>query len=255
MNTNEFQSHFSKLNLFLTVLSLWGFILGTGEAQGVVNIYPVVEANLRLDSFGRSYTNLYGISTLTANLNSVNDDRVVFEFPMSGIPQNSTISSASLVVYVALGGGTKGSVGSFDWSGYIGDGNLSMNDYFETANLLRSFTENVPPTFGLTSFNFTAFVQSQNSGGAVYDGFLLRALSQNVEIGFGGPGNPYPLPVLQVTYTAAPEPNTTLLFWGGIVAFACYRHLLGRNSHAIRQRDQPDAQCQATGELRHDHLA
>jgi len=227
----------------------------TGGAQGVVNIYPVVEANLRLDSFGRSYTNLYGITTLTANSNSVNDDRVVLEFPMSGIPKNSTISSASLVVYVALGGGPSGSVGSFDWSGYTGDGNLSMNDYFETANLLDSFTENVPPIFGLTSFNFTAFVQSQNSGGAVYDGFLLRALSQDVEVGFGGPGNPYPLPVLQVAYTTAPEPNTALLFWGGIATIACYRHLLGHNSHDIRQRDQPDAQCQATGKLRHEHLA
>lgn len=255
MNSNESQHHFSKFNLFLTVLSLCGLMPGTGEAQGVVNIYPVVEANLRMDSFGRSYTNLYGITTLTANLNSVNDDRVVFEFHMSGIPQNSTISSASLEVFVASGGGTSGSVGSFDWSGYTGDGNLSMNDYFETANLLDSFTENVPPTFGLTRFNFTTFVQSQNSGGAVYDGFLLRALTQNVEVGFGGPGNPYPLPVLQVTYTTAPEPNTALLFLGGIATIAYCRHLFGRNSHDIRQRNRSDAQCQATGELRHDHLA
>jgi hypothetical protein len=181
---------------------------GTGETVFQMAAY----ANLRHDSFGNSYTNIYGTANLDANLNSVNDDRAVLEFPTYQIPVGSTITSATLTLYVDSGGGTTGNVGTFRLWGYNGDGVASMADYYDQQVLLNTFTESVPPTFGNTSFNVTSFLQNQNSSGSQYSGFLFQAISQNVLVGFGGPGNPFPLPTLDVKYTTVPEPSAAALF-------------------------------------------
>ena len=188
-------------------------------------------ANLRHDVFGNSYTNLYGTADLYANLNSVNDDRAVLEFPLYQIPGGSTISSAILTIYVCAGGGTAGDVGTFRLYGYGGDGVASMPDYYNQQSLLGTFTESVPPTFGYTSFDVTSFIQNQNNSGSPYSGFLFQALSQNVLVGFGCPGpNTFPWPTLDVKYSVVPEPGigllvlaaTAVVFWGRR-RFGCVR--------------------------------
>lgn len=169
-------------------------------------------ANLRHDVFGNDYINLYGTADLYANLNSVNDDRAVIEFPTYQILAGSVISSATLTIYVWAGGGTQGDVGTFRLYGYTGDGVASMNDYYDQQVLLKTFTEGVPPAFGATSFDVTSFLQSQSSGGSLYSGFLFQALSQNVLLGFGCPGpNTFPWPTLDVKYTVVPEPEVSVL--------------------------------------------
>lgn len=178
-----------------------------GTQAGEIIIAPAVEANLRHDKYGRDYTNLYGSFELYANLNLVNDDRAVLEFPMVGLPQNSVITSASLTVFVWAGGGTQGSIGSFVWYGYTGDGSVSMSDYYQQRVMLESFNEGVPPAYGYTSFDVTAFVNDQYSAGTAYDGFLLQALSQNVLVGFAGPGSSYPQPTLKVAFAPVPSPT------------------------------------------------
>ena len=170
-------------------------------------------ANLRHDMFGNSYTNLYGTADLYANLNSINDDRAVVEFPVYRIPAGSMISSATLTISVWAGGGTTGDVGTFRLYGYSGDSIASMADYYDQEVLLKTFTEGVPPTYGSTSFDVTSFIQSQNNGGSLYSGFLFQALSQNVLMGFGCPGpNSFPWPTLDVKYTVVPEPAVSILF-------------------------------------------
>jgi hypothetical protein len=192
--------------VFLSVLLL----SYCGMQAGEIIIAPAVEANLRHDKFGRDYTNLYGNSELYANLNLVNDDRAVLEFPMVGLPQNSVITSASLTVLVYAGGGTQGATGTFVWYGYTGDGSVSMSDYYQQRVMLKSFNEGVPPAYGYTSFDVTAFVKDQYNAGTAYDGFLLQALSQDVLVGFAGPGSSYPQPTLKVAFAPVPEPNAAL---------------------------------------------
>jgi hypothetical protein len=171
-------------------------------------------ANLRHDSFGNSYTNIYGTADLYANLNPINDDRAVIEFPTCQIPAGSVISSATLTIYVWHGGGTTGDVGSFRLYGYSGDGVASMGDYYHQQALLKTFMEGVPPAYGgYTSFDVTSFIQNQNNGGSLYSGFLFQAISQNVLMGFGCPGpNTFPWPTLDVKYTVVPEPGVPMLF-------------------------------------------
>jgi hypothetical protein len=179
-------------------------------------------ANLRHDSFGYSYTNLYGTADLYANLNSINDDRAVLEFSISTIPTSSTINSATLTIYVWAGGGTMGTFGTFRLFGYTGDGAVSMDDYYAQQVLLNTFIEGVPPTCGFTGFNVTSFIQNQSNGGSPYSGFLFQALSQDVLLGFGSPGpNSFPLPTLDVKYTVVPEPDVPLLFLLAVV-IACW---------------------------------
>ncbi|HLP78110.1 MAG TPA: DNRLRE domain-containing protein [Candidatus Paceibacterota bacterium] len=150
----------------------------------------------------------------------MNDDRAVIEFPTSQIPRNSVISSATMTIYVWHGGGTTGDSGMFRLYGYTGDGVASMADYNAQQVLIKTFREGVPPTWGNTSFDVTAFIQSQINGGALYSGFLFQALSQNVLMGFGCPGpNTFPWPTLDVKYTVVPEPQTfaLLLIGGGLI--------------------------------------
>ena len=190
-------------------------------------------ANLRHDVFGNSYTNIYGTADLYANLNSVNDDRAVLEFPIYQIPAGSTISSATLTIDVWCGGGTTGNVGTFRLYGYSGDGIASMADYYDQEVLLKTFTEGVPPTYGYTSFDVTSFIQNQNNGGSLYSGFLFQALSQNVLMGFGCPGpNSFPWPTLDVKYTAVPEPAAPVLF---LVAVALVFQVQGRPGCAVKR--------------------
>ncbi len=95
-------------------------------------------ANLRHDVFGNNYTNIYGTADLYANLNSVNDDRAVLEFPIYQIPAGSTISSATLTIDVWCGGGNTGNVGTFRLYGYSGDGIASLADYYDQEVLLKT---------------------------------------------------------------------------------------------------------------------
>jgi hypothetical protein len=181
-------------------------------------------ANLRHDTFGNSYTNIYGTADLYANLNSVNDDRAVLEFSLQQLPVGSSINSATLTIYVWAGGGTTGDVGTFRLYGYTGDGAASMADYYDQQALLKTFTEGVPPTFGYTSFDVTSFIQNQNSSGSFYGGFLFQAVSQNVLMGFGCPGpNSYPWPTLDVQYTVVPEPAGPVLFLAAAAVFRLLR--------------------------------
>jgi len=194
----------------------WVLALGwfSNRAVALTNtVLPLAAfANLRHDVFGNNYANLYGTADLYANLNSVNDDRAVVEFPTFQIPTGSIISAATLTVYVWHGGGTTGDMGSFRLYGYGGDGVASMNDYYDREVLLKTFTEGVPPKFGYTSFDVTAFMQSQSTGGSPYSGFLFQAFSQNVLMGFGCPGpNSFPWPTLAVEYTVVPEPEIPVL--------------------------------------------
>jgi len=192
---------------------------------------PVAEANLRHDSFGQNFINLYGNYELAANLNQINDDRAVLEFAMAGLPLNSVITSAKLSVYVYAGGGTTGSFGQFTWYGYAGDGAASMDDYYKTQQAIVTFTEGVPPTYGLTTFNVTSVVQSLLAGGSAYDGFLLTALSQNVLVGFAGPGSSMIQPKLDVTYVTVPDGGDTAGLFGAGVAMLFY---LARNTSPTR---------------------
>ena len=198
--------------LFIALVLALGLFSDRAVAQGNMVLPLAAFANLRHDVFGNSYTNLYGTADLYANLNSINDDRAVLEFPTFQIPTGSIISAAILTVYIWHGGGTTGDVGSFRLFGYGGDGVASMNDYYDQEVLLKTFTEGVPPTFGYTSFDVTSFMQSQSTDGSPYSGFLFQALSQNVLMGFGCPGpNSFPWPTLAVEYTVVPEPEITVL--------------------------------------------
>ena len=197
---------------FIAMVLAFGLVSNRAVAQGNVVLPLAAFANLRHDVFGNSYTNLYGTADLYANLNSVNDDRAVLEFPAFQIPAGSAISVATLTVYVWAGGGTTGDVGSFRLYGYGGDGVASMNDYYDQEVLLQTFTEGVPPAYGATSFDVTSFMRSRNADGSPYSGFLFQALSQNVLMGFGCPGpNSFPWPTLSVEYTAVPEPEISVL--------------------------------------------
>jgi hypothetical protein len=201
-------------NLFIAGSALF-LILCSSRAAAVVTdtVLPLAAyANFRHDIFGNSYTNLYGTAELYANLNSVNDDRAVIEFPTYQIPAGSTIQSATLAIYVWAGGGNTGDVGTFHLYGYTGDGIASMADYYDQQVLLKSFTESVPPTYGYTYFDVTSFIQAENSSQSLYSGFLFQALSQNVLMGFGSPGpNSFPWPTLDVKYTTVPEPGVAAL--------------------------------------------
>jgi hypothetical protein len=217
-----------KFSFMAAVLAI-GLFSNQAVAQGYVVLPMTAYANLRHDVFGNSYTNLYGTADLYANLNSVNDDRAVLEFPTFQIPTGSAISMAILTVYVWSGGGNSGDVGSFRLYGYSGDGVASMNDYYDQAVLLKTFTEGVPPKFGNTSFDVTSFMQSQNAAGSSYSGFLFQALSQNVLMGFGCPGpNSFPWPTLAVNYTPVPEPEISVLML--LSAVFVYRRLRPQNA-------------------------
>ena len=194
-------------------LSLAATLLETVNTHAAITILsPAASANLRHDSFGFSYTNVFGNGDLYANLNSINDDRAAIEFPLFSIPANSIINSATLRMYVFSGGGVQGSTGTFNLFGYTGDGGISMNDYYSQQVLLTTFTEGVPPAFGFTNFVVTSFIQNLNHSGSGYGGFLFQALSQNVLVGFPGPGQPaYPQPILTVDFTPVPEPNRLII--------------------------------------------
>jgi hypothetical protein len=218
-----------KARSFISVALALGPLLSSNLAVVAADVVlPLAAfANLRHDVFGNSYSNIYGITDLYANLNSINDDRAVVEFPVGQIPAGSTINSARLTIYVWHGGGTIGDVGTFQLFGYTGDGIASMADYDDQEIFLKSFTEGVPPTYGSTSFDVTSFVQSQNNSGALYSGFLFQAISQNVLMGFGCPGpNPFPWPTLDIKYTVVPEPTVPLLLLAAaMTAFVFLRQL------------------------------
>jgi len=222
-------------NLLLVGAAMASVLLSQCTAASLTEtVLPLAAyANLRHDVFGNDYTNLYGTAELAANLNSVNDDRAVIEFPTYQVPAGSVISSATLSIYVWAGGGTQGDVGTFRLYGYTGDGVASMNDYYDQQDLIEAFTEGVPPTFGHTTFDVTSFMQSQSTGGSLYSGFLFQALSQNVLLGFGCPGpNTFPWPTLDVKYTVVPEPELSalLLLTAVLVCWQC-RPAAGSSSY------------------------
>jgi len=190
-------------------------------------------ANFRHDVFGNSYTNISGTAALYANLNAINDDRAVLEFPTYQVPPGSMVSSATLRVFVWLGGGVQGNVGTFSLYGYSGDGFASMADYYDQEVLLSTFAERVPPTFGYRSFDVTAFIQNQNNGESLYSGFLFQARSQDVLYGFGSPGpNDFPWPTLDVEFTPVPEPGVPVLVLMAAALSVVLRRFIGVRRHA-----------------------
>src|ERR1035437_7471329 len=101
----------TKKILFISFVFSLGLFSDRAVAQGNMVLPLAAFSNLRHDVFGNSYTNLYGTADLYANLNSINDDRAVLEFPIFPIPTGSIISAATLTVYIWHGGGTTGDVG------------------------------------------------------------------------------------------------------------------------------------------------
>jgi hypothetical protein len=217
-----------KAHSFVSIaLALCSLLSSSYAVEAADAVLPLAAfANLRHDVFGNSYINNSHLTDLYANLNSINDDRAVVEFPVGQIPFGSTINSATLSIYVWAGGGTLGDVGTFRLFGYSGDGFASMADYYDQEVFLKSFTEGVPPTYGYTRFDVTSFIQSQNNNGALYSGFLFQAVSENVLMGFGCPGpNPFPWPTLDIKYTV-PEPTVpVLLLLAATPAFVFLRKL------------------------------
>jgi hypothetical protein len=213
----------SKLLFFASAVA---FVFFSNRAAALTDtVLPLAAyANLRHDSFGNSYINIYGTADLYANLNTIDDDRAVIEFPTYQIPASSLISSATLTIYIWAGGGTTGDLGTFRLYGYSGDGVASMDDYSHQQVLLKTFTEGVPPAYGYTSFDVTSFIQNQNNGGSLYSGFLFQAISQNVLMGFGCPGpNTFPWPTLDVKYTVVPEPEVPMLLLLSATLLVCRR--------------------------------
>lgn len=117
-----------------------------------------------------------------ATLNSSFDCRAVVEFPLADIPAGVSIVSATLILPGYQYGGTLGDVGTFELHGSIGDGVVTVGDARD-AEFLSEFTV----TVGLQpdrDFDVTSFVQTTTSGGAEYVGFMIKALSPNIHVGF-----------------------------------------------------------------------
>ena len=86
----------TNLGIVVTVLSLVLFSSSKVPAAQTNVIQSALDANLRKDIFGNSYTNIYGITTLAVGQNNVNDDRFILEFSTISLPQNAVIYSATL---------------------------------------------------------------------------------------------------------------------------------------------------------------
>src|SRR5262249_29700541 len=82
-----------------------------GQARADL-ISPADDGNVRRTVFGQSSVDTSSF-LLFANLNPVNDDRAVLEFPLASVPGGSTVTSATLRLNVIQGGGTVGQTGAF----------------------------------------------------------------------------------------------------------------------------------------------
>ena len=96
LSTSNSLIKMNRTKLIFIALPLAFALVPSRAAALTETIIPLsASANLRHDSFGYSFTNLYGTTDLYANLNPINDDRAVLEFPIYTITARSARRSRS----------------------------------------------------------------------------------------------------------------------------------------------------------------
>lgn len=187
---------------------------GVAPVRAVITLTPVVDGEVST-AFGGPLTAFTGMGQVSQLESSTQTQRGVLEFDLTQLPSGTVVSSAQLKVIVRgwAHNTVSGISAAIDVSAYVGDGNVSVPDYFNNANLIGS---SLPISdFGLLTINLQpGYIQSLLSTHQHYLGLLTLGRPVGFQSSFASTEYAAQFPTLYTPPTLAinvPEPGIAVM--------------------------------------------